>query len=57
MDSLRRVATPIGRGRHHQSTWKALMFSHLQAFSLAEPEQVLGPIFRYADEEKTVSLI
>jgi hypothetical protein len=57
MNSLRRAVVPIGQDRSHPSTWKGFMFSHLQAFSLAEPERILGPIFRYAGEETPVSLV
>lgn len=57
LDALRRIATPIGREAQFPHTWKGLMFSHLEAFSLAEPERILSPIFRYADEEAPVSLV
>lgn len=57
MKALRRVAVPIGREGGHAKTWKGLLFSHLDAFDLGRPEQILDPIFRYADEDALVSLL
>lgn len=57
VDSLRRTALPIGRSEQHQETWKALMFTHMQAFDLHHPERILEPIFRYADEDTPVALV
>ena len=57
MDSLRLVAEPIGRGGIYRQTWNGLLFSHLQAFSLGEPETIFNKIFFLADQEKPVSLL
>ncbi|TRZ76373.1 MAG: hypothetical protein D4R93_03345 [Deltaproteobacteria bacterium] len=56
MQSLRRIALPIGRDNHHNSTWKALMFTHTGTFNLQEPENIFSPIWLYADDDATVSL-
>lgn len=55
--SLRKTALPIGRDATHPHTWKALMFSHMQAFGLERPDKVLDPIWRYADHPEFFSLI
>lgn len=57
MDSLRNAARPIGRSREFKQTWKALMFTHLEAFDLKEPERILEPVFRYADGDARVALV
>lgn len=63
LESLRRAAAPIGRGEKFgvpiadMPTWKGLMFTSLEAFSLSEPERVLEPIFRYADEDTPLALV
>lgn len=57
MNSLRRIAQSIGRDRNHQNSWKGLMFTHSTAYSLDAPNQILDPIFRYADDERTITLI
>jgi hypothetical protein len=55
--SLRRVALPIGRNGQHQATWKALMFTHAETFTLENPERTLSPIWLYADENEFCSLV
>ncbi len=64
VNSLRRIALPVGRcpddctRRHqHYPAWKGLMFSHLGHFDLAKPQQSLEAIFRYADDDATISLM
>lgn len=56
-DSLRNVAIPIGRNRSFRSTWKGLMFSSLESINLKQPDTVLSPIFRHADQDNPVSLV
>jgi hypothetical protein len=56
MHSLRRAAQPVGRDRNHPSTWKALMFTHTNAFNLQHPDRILHPIWLYADNDTPVSL-
>lgn len=55
--SLRRAAAGIGRGWYHGQSWRALMFSDFTAFSLEDPESVLGEIWQYADEGEWVGLV
>lgn len=55
--SLRRAAEPVGRDAQHPSTWKALMFSSIEAFNLEHPEHSLDPLWRYADSGQPVSLL
>lgn len=57
VDTLRKAAAPIGRDNSHPATWKALMFSHAEAFSLENSEKILDPIWKYADDGELVSLI
>lgn len=54
---LRRIAAPIGRDGRHPHTWKGFLFTNLSRFSLEDPESVLAPIFRYADEEDPIALV
>ena len=56
-ESLRRAARPIGHSVGYDQTWRGLFFSHLDAFNLDDPEGILGPIWRYADEDTPVSLL
>lgn len=56
VNTLRKAAAPIGRDNQHQATWKALMFSHEQAYSLDKPEKILDPIWMYADDDGLHSL-
>lgn len=57
MQSLRRVSQSIGRDHSHPSTWKAIMFTHVAAFDLQQPENILKHIWLYADDDTSVSLI
>lgn len=57
LSSVRRVGQSIGRDDAHPRAWKALLFSRLEAFDAARPEQALEPIWFYADEEGPVSLV
>jgi len=57
MQVLRRAATPVGVNADYAYTWRALLFTHLGEFSLAEPEKLFLPIFRYADNEAPVSML
>lgn len=57
MRLLRRWALSVGRTADKEHTWKGLWFSHLEAFSLEEPETIFDPIFYYADEDDPVSLL
>jgi hypothetical protein len=54
VNSLRQAAATVGRDYRFG---RALLFSHAKAFDLDHPEQVLSPIFRYADEDTSVALV
>lgn len=50
MRVLRRATLPVGRDQRFP-TWGGVLFTHLEAFSLEEPERIFEPIFCYADDE------
>ena len=54
---LRRAGQKVGRNRQYSKSWHALMFSHLATFDLEHPDQVLQPIFLYADEDAPLALV
>ena len=56
-DTLRQAALPVGRVGGVQRSWRALTFSDFTQFGLAEPEKVVGQIWRYADQEEPVGLL
>lgn len=55
--ALREAASKVGREASQGSAWRALMFSDFTRFNLDEPERVVGPAWRYADDEDPMALM
>jgi len=56
MNSLGRIAQSIGNNPQYRSAWKGLWFTHVDTYDLQFPEQILEPIWFYADDDTPAGL-
>jgi len=57
VDLLRHLAGEASRHEKTGQGWRGFLFASFDDFSIAEPERIFHPIFRYPDGAATVSLL